>query len=446
VPSAGRNLLPAATWDYLQQRLDPGDHALLVMAKGRYGIVSDDFQRGTVPDRLTLTQGQLPLELRDLDLDTTLQLPDALQDAQWRVFRVISPAALDPSQPLDFALLVNRSKGQFMPEVVNKSFVLQAQLPDDYFEAASSDGKTWVLSWTSRWWELLVLVAGLAVLSWALAKPQWLSASPQRLNRFRTGYLLFTLFFIGWYAQGQLSIVNITAVLQSALAQRSLAFFLYDPMTVLLWIFVAVTFFLWGRGTFCGWLCPFGALQELISQVTQRLGLKALRIPSALDRQLKRLKYVVLAVIVVSALLSVTWTDRLVEVEPFKTSITLNFVREWPFVLWAVATVLLSSFVYKGYCRYLCPLGAGMGLLGRLRRFDWIARRSECGQPCQRCRSDCAYQAIEKSGKVDYDECFQCMDCVVIYESDTLCVPLLNTARKAAGNTVIPIVPVGGTP
>jgi polyferredoxin len=333
-----------------------------------------------------------------------------------------------------------------MPEVVNQRFAFSATLPDRYFEAASSDSKTWRLSWTSRWWELLILLAGLGVLAWALAKPKWLTASPQRLNFFRTGYLLFTLFFIGWYAQGQLSIVNFTAVIQSVLAQRSLAFFLYDPMTVLLWVFVAATFFVWGRGTFCGWLCPFGALQELISKVTAALHLQQLRVPTALDKQLKRVKYGVLAVILLSACLSVTWTDRLVEVEPFKTSITLNFVREWPFVLWAVATVLLSSFVYKGYCRYLCPLGAGMGLLGRLRRFDWIARRSECAQPCQRCRSDCAYQAIEKSGKIDYDECFQCLDCVVIYESETLCVPLLNHARKAAGQTVIPIVPVGENP
>ena len=443
VPSAGRNLLPPQTWDYLQKRLEPGDHALLVIAKGRYGIVSEDFQRGTVPDRLSLNQSKLSLEMRDLDLDTTLNVPEELKDAQWRVFRVISPAALDPSLPLDFELLVSRSKGQFMPEVVNKSFAFSATLPDDYFEAASSDSKTWRLSWTSRWWELLILVAGLGLLAWALAKPKWLTASPQRLNRFRTGYLLFTLFFIGWYAQGQLSIVNFTAVIQSALAQRSLAFFLYDPMTVLLWVFVAVTFFVWGRGTFCGWLCPFGALQELISKVTAALHIPQLRVPTTLDKQLKRVKYAVLAVILLSACISVTWTDRLVEVEPFKTSITLNFVREWPFVLWAVATVLLSSFFYKGYCRYLCPLGAGMGLLGRLRRFDWIARRSECGQPCQRCRSDCTYQAIEKSGKIDYDECFQCMDCVVIYESEALCVPLLNNARRAAGQTVIPIVAVG---
>ncbi len=446
VPSAGRNLLPAKTWSYLQQRLEPGDHALLVMAKGRYGIVSDDFQRGTVPDRLSLKQSKLSLEMRDLDLDTLLNVPEDLKDAQWRVFRVISPAALDPSLPLDFELLVSRSKGQFMPEVVNKSFAFSAELPEKYFEAASSDSKTWKLSWTSRWWELLILVAGLAVLTWSLAKPKWLTASPERLNRFRTTYLLFTLFFIGWYAQGQLSIVNFTAVIQSVLAQRSLAFFLYDPMTVLLWLFVAVTFFIWGRGTFCGWLCPFGALQELISKVTAALHIQQLRVPTVLDKQLKRAKYAVLAVILISACISVSWTDRLVEVEPFKTSITLNFVRERPFVLWAVATVLLSSFVYKGYCRYLCPLGAGMGLLGRLRRFDWIARRTECGQPCQRCRSDCAYQSIEKSGKVDYDECFQCMDCVVIYESEALCVPLLNNARRAAGQTVIPIVPVGETP
>ena len=444
VPTVGRNLLPAATWDYLQKRLDPGDHALLVMAKGRYGIVSDDFQRGSVPDRLTLSQNKLPLEMRDLDLDTQLVIPDELNAAQWRVFRVISPAGLDPALPLNFELLVSRSKGQFMPEVVNKRFGFQAELPDDYFEAASSDSKTWKLSWTSRWWELLILVAGLGVLTWALRKPRWLTASPQRLNRFRTGYLLFTLFFIGWYAQGQLSVVNFTAVIQALVAGRSLAFFLYDPMTVLLWIFVAYTFYAWGRGTFCGWLCPFGALQELISKVTAKLGIRQMRVPTALDLQLKRVKYGVLAVILIAAVVSVTWADRLVEVEPFKTSITLNFVRDWPFVLWAVATVLLSSFVYKGYCRYLCPLGAGMGLLGRLRRFDWIARRSECGQPCQRCRSDCAYQAIEKSGRVDYDECFQCMDCVVIYESESLCVPLYNNARKAGVQPVIPIIPVEG--
>jgi len=430
VPTVGRNLLPAATWDYLQKRLDPGDHALLVMSRGRYSIVSDDFMRGTVPDRLGLKQSGLSLEMRDLDLDTTLNLPPALNDAQWRVFRVIAPAGLDPAQPLNFELLVTRNKGQILPEVVHASFPFSAQLPDDYFQAADNDSKTWHLSWTSRWPALLVLVGALALLSWLLARPRWLTANMQRLRRVRLAYLVFTLVFIGWVEQGQLSMVNVIAMVQAVVARHSLGFFLYDPMTVMLWLFAAVTFFLWGRGTFCGWLCPFGALQELVSTVTQRLGLKARTVPQALDRQLKRVKYGVLAALVLSAAAAPTWADRLVEIEPFKTSITLNFVRAWPFVVWAVAAVLMSSVYYKFYCRYVCPLGATMGLLGRLRRVAWIARRTECGQPCQRCRHDCAYQAIERSGAVDYDECFQCMDCVVIHDSATLCVPVFIAARK----------------
>ena len=447
VPTVGKNLLSPEKWAYLQQRLDPGDHALLILSKGRYPLMGEDFVRGTVPDRVSLNQQNLPLEIRDLDLDVNLNLPPDLSDAQWLAVRVIAPAGLDPAQPLNYQLHVIRSKGIVYPELVRKSFAVTAQLPEDYVELASSDQKTWHSIWLDRWMELMVLVGGLAVLVWALREPSWLVLNPQRMTRFRVGYLLFTLCFIGWYAQGQLSIVNLTAVVQAIQAGRSLSFFMYDPMTVLLWAFVAVTFFFWGRGTFCGWLCPFGALQELVSLLTRRLGISWIRVPHGWDERLKKIKYGVLAALLIFSAVSVTWTDRLVEVEPFKTSITLNFVRAWPFVLWAVALVLVSAFFYKGYCRYLCPLGAGMGvlgkgLLGKLRRWDWIARRSECGQPCQRCRSDCAYQAIDKQGAVDYDECFQCMDCVVIYESDSLCVPRILEQRQAQDTRVIPITEV----
>lgn len=439
VPTVGKNLLSPEKWAYLQQRLDPGDHALLILAKGRYPLMGEDFVRGTVPDRVSLNQQKLPIEIRDLDLDAALNLPPELADAQWLAVRVIAPAGLDPAQPLDYELHITRSKGIVYPELVRKSFTLKAELPHDYVAQASADQKTWHSIWLDRWVALSVLLLALAVLVWALRAPPWLVLPPQRMARFRWAYLLFTLCFIGWYAQGQLSIVNLTAVVQAVVAGRGLGFFMYDPMTVVLWAFAAVTFFMWGRGTFCGWLCPFGALQELISQLTRRFGLPWTRVPQRWDDRLKKVKYVVLAVLLVSAALSATWTDRLVEIEPFKTSITLNFVRAWPFVVWAVATVLLSAFVYKGYCRYLCPLGAGMGVLGKLRRFDWIARRSECGQPCQRCRSDCAYQAIDKQGAVNYDECFQCMDCVVIYERDDLCVPRILSKKQGHEALRIPI-------
>ena len=443
VPAVGRNLLTPEGWKVLEGRLDPGDHALLVVGQGRYSFLGDDFVHGSVPDRLTLQQEGLPLELRDLDLDARLLLPAALQGAEWRVFRVNAPAGLDPAQALDFKLRITRSKGMIYPERVSKDFAFGTALPARYFEAPGADEKAWQSIWRARGVELGGLLAGLAVLAWALARRAWVSRSKRRLALFRTGYLLFTLVFIGWYAQGQLSVVNITALVQALIAGRSLDFFLYDPMSLVLWGAVLLSAIAWGRGTFCGWLCPFGALQELVSKAANALGIRQVRIPDRVDAQLKKLKYVVLGAIVLTACFSVGWTDTLVEVEPFKTSITLGFNRSWPYVAWAGGLVVLSAFFYKGYCRYLCPLGAGMVILGRLRRFDWIARRAECGQPCQRCRSDCAYQAIAKPGKIDYDECFQCLDCVAIYTNEELCVPLILKNRHAPGQVRIPIALAG---
>ena len=437
VPSVGRNLLTPKAWDYLQGRLDPGDSALLVMTTGRYSMLGEDFVRGAIPNRITLRQGSLPLEIRDLDMDTVLNLPAPLKSAEWKVFRVIGPSGLDPALALEFDLRVTRSKGMIYPERVGKDLTLVSQLPSEYFEAAHSDNKTWHSIWSDRAWELALLVAGFVVLIWALRNPPWLMRNPRNLRRFRTGYLLFTLCFIGWYAQGQLSIVNLTAFIQALVAGNSLVFFLYDPMTVALWVFAFATFFIWGRGTFCGWLCPFGALQELVSQISKLLRLPQIRLSLRTDAHLKRIKYGVLAIVLSSAVVSVAWTDRLVEVEPFKTSITLLFDRHWPYVMWAAGMLLLNAVLYKGFCRYLCPLGAGVAILGRFRRFDWLARRSECGKPCQRCQHDCAYQSIKKTGQIDYSECFQCLDCVVIEQSDTLCVPRILEKRRMTPTIVI---------
>jgi polyferredoxin len=198
----------------------------------------------------------------------------------------------------------------------------------------------------------------------------------------------------------------------------------------------------WGRGTFCGWLCPFGAMQELLGQLGKALRLPQVALRRRADRWLKRLKYVVLAIIAAAALLQPALADRLVEVEPFKTAVTLGFVRAWPYVGWALGLLALGMVVYKFFCRYLCPLGAALALLGRVRMFDWIARRAECGTPCQTCRHRCGYGAIAPNGKVQYDECFQCLDCVVIHESDTLCAPRILERKRAR---TIPIVPAART-
>jgi len=441
VPSVGRNLLSERAWQYLRSWMEPGDHAFLVASRGRYSFVGEDYVGGAVPDRLTLQQDGLTLEIRDFSMEGRLKLPPDWQgpSVPWRVFKVISQASLDPARPLDFALSVSRAKGQILPEVVRKRLTMHTQLPAAYVSQAITDNKTWRSIWTDRAWEITLLLASLAGLSLVLARPRWLTAAPQRLVWVRRLWLLYTLVFIGWVAQGQLSIVNITALILALLAGRSLDFFLYDPMTVLLWAYVALSLVAWGRGTFCGWLCPFGAMQEWVALLARWARLPHWKLHSRTDARLKWLKYGVLAALLVAPFVSATWTDRLVEVEPFKTSITLVFLRSWPFVLWAVALLALSAFVYKGYCRYLCPLGAGLAVLGRLRLLDWLPRRAECGQPCQTCRHRCAYQSITPQGVIDYNECFQCLDCVAIHDSDQLCAPRILAQRKGR---VIPLQPL----
>lgn len=429
MPAIGRNLLSEFGWNHLLERMDGGDHALLVIAAGPHTFVGDNFVRGAVPDRLTLRQGELPLELRDLDLDDPLQLPASLRGADAKVFRVIGPAGLDPARTMDFALRVTRDKGMVYPERISRSFGIPYTLPADQVTRPESDNKGWQDIWRSRAWELAVLAGALALLAVVLARPKWIVARPARLARFRTGYLLFTLIFIGWFAQGQLSIVNITALIQALVAGRDLGFFLYDPMTVALWAFVAVTLVVWGRGTFCGWLCPFGAMQELVAQAARFAGIRRIKLHRDLDARLKLVKYAVLTVVVGLAVAWPAWTDHAVEIEPFKTTITLAFVRSWPFVAWAAALLLVNVFIYKGFCRYLCPLGAGLGLLGRTRLLRWIPRRKECGTPCQTCRHRCEYQAIQPSGAIVYEECFQCLDCVAIHDSPTRCAPLIAKGR-----------------
>ena len=441
VPTVGRNVLTGPSWTKLHDRLEAGDHALLVMSSGRYGILADDFVRGSVPDRLVLKQDKLPVDMRDLDMELNLAAASGLPSASVTVLRVISQAGLDAARRFDFSLPITRLKGIVYPERITREINLALRIPERFYVVPEGNDKGWPGVWKSRRVELLVLAAALALLVVALLLQKRLVANGKRFAWFRRAFLLFTIGFIGYFAQGQLSIVNITGVLQALLARRSLEFLMFDPMTVVLLGFTAVSLLVWGRGTFCGWLCPFGALQEASGKLGQWLKLPQLRASARIDARLKLIKYPLLAAILASAVLAPQLTDKLVEFEPFKTAITLNFVRSWPYVAYAGGLLLASMFVYKGFCRYLCPFGAALALLGRVRIFDWVPRRSECGTPCQSCRYRCDYQAIAPAGTIVYDECFQCMDCVVIHASDEQCAPLIMEIKR---KRTIPIALLNG--
>ena len=314
-----------------------------------------------------------------------------------------------------------------------------SQPPSD-IAAPSADELDWVGQWRERRTEIAIVLTALAMLTIALLAQQRFSANLRRLRVLRALYLLFTLGFIGWTAQGQLTIVNVTAGMESLVAGDDLSFLMNDPISVILWIFTGITLLIWGRGTFCGWLCPFGALQELVSLISSAIGIRQRRIRVALDARLKWIKYGLLAMIIASLFVAPNFASWAVEIEPFKTAISLYFMRSWPYVLWACACIALTVFVYRGYCRYICPLGAALASVSVLRAWAWLPRRAECGTPCQSCRHRCEYQAIEQSGKINYRECFQCLDCVSIYQNEQRCLPLIQDKKRR--HPVIAIQPV----
>ena len=440
IPKIGRNLLDDAGWRQLNANLRRASHALLVTETGPLARMAYESQRVQQVVPFVLKQGGKELRLRAMAYDTALAVPGYPQDQRAHLLLVDAATPLDPALPFDLSFRLQRRWGSFPDQISQADFALGYQLPNAAAWIAASYEPAWFAVWRQRAWEIAVLVAALALLVVALARQQWLSASQRRLDWFRRGYLLFTLFFIGWYAQGQLTVVNLTASAEALAAGGDLTFLLTDPISVVLWVFVGATLFVWGRGTFCGWLCPFGALQELISVVTRQLGLRPLRVRAATDMRLKRVKYGVLAVVLGSVFLTPAFAPGAAEVEPFKTAISAYFLRDWPYVLWAVMCLGLSVFVYRGYCRYICPLGAALAATDLVRRWDWIPRRQECGTPCQSCRHRCDYQAIEPIGKVTYAECFQCLDCVAIHQDDARCLPLIQNRKPGA--RVFPIAPV----
>lgn len=309
-------------------------------------------------------------------------------------------------------------------------------------QSSSQTGPLWKSVWRERKLAIGVLVAGLLTLNFILLFQDWLARKPRLLTLLRRAFLAYTVLFIGWYALAQLSIVHVLTFLHAAVREFSWETFLIDPMLFILWSFVAMTLLLWGRGVYCGWLCPFGAMQELAQQAARKLKLRQLEFPDMVHERLWGLKYLVLLALFGVSLQSMSEAARLAEAEPFKTAVTLRFEREWPFVLYAAGLVAVSAFNRKFFCKYLCALGAALSIPGRFRVFDWwLRRRKECGRPCRTCARDCEVRAIRPTGEINANECHYCLDCQVAYYSDRRCMPLIQRRVKREQRKLIHIKP-----
>ncbi|MDX9686239.1 4Fe-4S binding protein [Halopseudomonas formosensis] len=458
-PTVGRNLLGDNQYRFLMQDLKPGEHAFAVLSNGRYSYKGSGFVRGGIYDRFQIRQFGNIHSFRDLDHQ---RLYDLMADGAPRfqelgVFILREDALFDPGTPWTLELLVRRQTGPVDSTFV--TFELPYQTPEDYIQRPEptpeelraieeANRPMWVNIWYQKSFQVGVILVALLLLTIILFFQDSFARHPNFLRWLRHGYLTFTVVFIGWYALGQLSIVNVLTFVHALVTEFRWELFLSDPVIFILWTFTAASILLWGRGVFCGWLCPFGALQELINEVARKLRIPQYELPFAVHERLWAIKYIILLVLFGISLESMMLAEKAAEVEPFKTAIMLKFDRQWWFVLYAVILLVVNIFTRKVFCRYMCPLGAALSVSSRVRLFDWLKRRKECGNPCQLCAKECEIQAIHPDGHINHNECHYCLDCQMTYHNENKCPPLIlknkrkTRGKKAPDEQLIPVVQV----
>ena len=428
------------------QAISETDEPVLVVEAARHGLVSEDFVRNTAPDWVSAEQGGFPLAFRDADLlielhpDVPDEIADAVDYGAGLILRSDRRLGFDPSSPWTLKVSAVRQHGMFQPELGTEVIAVAIEPAPRFFERIEPPqaAPPWLEALRARWIDMAALAVGLGALLLALGPWMNRMAGLPGFTPLRLAILAVVTGFIGWWGQGQLSIVTPLAALRAAIEGGSFAFLLYDPFSLLIWAVALAGLVAWGRGLFCGWLCPFGAMQEFAAALGRLLRVPQLDVPAKWDARLRYLKYVVLAGLVACASIAPAALDAAVEIEPFKTAVTTFFLREWYYVAYAVGLLLLSMVLFKGFCRYLCPLGALLALGDVLRGRAWIERRPDCGSPCQLCKVRCRYGAIARDGAIEYKECFGCLDCVAIHDDPDRCVPLV-LAAKARKRRPVPV-------
>ena len=492
VPAIGRSLLGDDGFNRLAGRLKPGQQALVVAGTGRYSFKGAAYVRGGIFDRIELIQDTNSIRFRDRDHTRlgSLAAEGAPEFPEIALFVLPAEFTFDPTEPWVLQLLIQRLVGT--KEKAWLTFDLGYTLPDGYIKRepaapapqqtavsaeaspqqlpapakrdgaasfADEDEPLWMQIWRGNVVKISTTVFALGALTLIFFFQNALVRRPKLYVWVRRGYLLFILVWLGWYANAQLSVVNVLTFANSLLTGFSWEYFLSAPLIFLLWASIAAGLLFWGRGPFCGWLCPFGALQELLNNIAQAVKIPQYRLPWGLHERLWPIKYIIFLGLFGMSLYSTAFAEQLSEVEPFKTAIVLKFAREWPYVIYALTTLSAGLFVERFFCRYMCPLGAALAIPGRIRMFEWLRRWPECGTPCQRCANECPVQAIHPEGHINVNECIYCMHCQELYFDNHRCphqiqvrlkrekrVALSSSSMSSGGKGPNTVITAGGKP
>ena len=219
--------------------------------------------------------------------------------------------------------------------------------------------------------DVVVLALALALVSWLVLK-----------KRSRKGVFLtsvFSLAYFGFYRQG--CVCSIGAIQNVTLALFDNSYVI--PLAAFAFFILPLIFTLFFGRTFCAGVCPFGAIQDLVSFRPQK-------IDPRLNAILGVIPYIYLGLAILYA---ATGTDFIIcRYDPFVG--IFRFSATFGMFIFAGTLLVSGIFIARPYCRYLCPYGV---LLNWISRFSWLhitITPSNCIQ-CRLCEDSCPYDAID---------------------------------------------------
>ncbi|MEH0164757.1 4Fe-4S binding protein [Paucibacter sp. JuS9] len=452
-PDLGESLLGKSGFATLRSRLKEGEQALFVLrSAGAESFKGSGFVRGGIYDRVQVKQGADAFTFRDLDAYNLygLEAEGAPAYTESAIF-VIRSDAFSAAYPWKLAFLgnrVDRATGQRSFAVFESKYWLPgAWLEGDRPQVIEPDAP-WVRIWKSRALEIALFSALLIAVTVVYALRERLTRLSTHKNKwpvnaFKYSAWALSIVFVGFGVMAQPSITQVLTWFHSLLFQWTWSLFLSDPFIFVFWIFIIVTVFLFGRGLFCGWMCPFGSLSEAIFKIARKIGLKRWQkpVPQALHDRLKWLKYAIFLGLLAVSMFDMGRAEILAEVEPFKTTFLVGIGnRAWPYGLFVALILGLSIFIERPYCKYICPLGASLAMPSTFRWFG-LRRKQDCNS-CKACAVGCGAQAIDAAGRIDHRECLHCLDCMVLYTDQMGCPPLAKERKRRERDGLL-ITPIG---
>ncbi|MGD9785638.1 MAG: 4Fe-4S binding protein [Hyphomicrobiaceae bacterium] len=441
-PTIGRSLLGQQSYTRAVGSLAAGDSALLIASNGINSHRGTSYKETGVFERIEVIQDDKTIKVGAADFLRIDKLApkDAPTFREISVFRVRSESGLRAGKPFRVEITAERERDDGSLAAIR--LPVNYALPREYMLPASNGAELtaeqplWVAAWHRKPLAIAFVCMMVAWVTGAFFVQEYFVARPKLWRWGRLAFLSVSLVLLGWIAKGQLSVVQVVAFVHSIMNGFRWETFLIEPVIFILWAFVGLGLLFWGRGVYCGWLCPFGALQELLNAGARRLGITQIEVPFWIQERLWALKYTLFVAILALSFYSMDQALILAEAEPFKTAISMRFWRSWPFVAFALALLAAGLFIERFYCRYLCPLGAALAIPAKLKLFDWLHRRPQCGRECRFCETQCTVGAIDTLGRINPNECILCLRCQVIMNDEAQCVTLKRRAGRRGVDTV----------